>query len=214
MLNSKHIYLFFIVLITQLSFNSCKKKNLDFIIKGTLYDGTYQKGLDQGVISIYKVPAGSGDSIFLNSVTVGSDGKYEFKVERDKTERYLIKIRKNNYFNLDSEILFQDLTSENPNERNYTLKAKAWVKLVFNNLNPQLTDELKFIRQEGKIGCAECCTNQYQYITGPTPQTNYICVNDANTNYSYYYWVTGTTDSGLKTIFTPALDTVELVLNY
>ena len=122
-------------------------------------------------------------------------------------EKYVLKIAKNNYFDLEKEIYFSELTTSEDNIRNYTTTAKSWVKLTFNNLNPLPTDHLTYIRQAGKYGCSECCSNDNQNIYGAYNGSVY-CINDGNTLYSYQYIVVGASNSGVKSITTIPFDTV------
>ncbi len=142
-----------------------------------------------------------------------TDGTYSFTFPRDKMEKYIITINKTNYFEILETVYFSDLTTKEDNIRNYSTKAKAWVKLVFFNSSPMPGDQLKYIKQAGKEGCAECCSDAEQLLNGPV-NTSIYCINDGNTDYSYYYWVLGTGNQGLKSAYTTPFDTVEINLTY
>jgi hypothetical protein len=192
---------------------SCKKGNADFTITGTITDQTFVQNLAGAKVKLFQVPVASTSLNEIGSMTLGSDGKYSFTFPRDKMEKYVLKVTKSGYFDLEKTIFFSDLTIEEDNIRNYGTTAKSWVKLTFLNQNPSAGDHLQYIKQAGKEGCAECCTDTEQHLYGAV-DTSIYCINDGNTIYSYLYWVIGTTDQGLKSVSTTAFDTTEIVLNY
>lgn len=192
---------------------ACKKGKADFTLKGTITDQTFVKNLSGAQIKLFSVPVGSTSQKEIGSMTIGTDGAYSFTFPRDKMEKYVLKITKSGYFDVERDIFFSDLTIEEDNVRNYGTTAKSWVKLTFFNANPSTTDHLQYIKQAGKEGCEECCTDQEQHLYGAV-DTSIYCINEGNTIYSYLYWVIGTTDQGLKSVSTTAFDTTEIILNY
>jgi hypothetical protein len=162
---------------------------------------------------LYQVPIGTTQQVLLSTSTIGSDGLYSFTFPRDKMEKYVLVITKLNYFDISEEVFFSSLTTKEDNVRDYSTKAKAWVKLTFFNSNPAPGDQLKYIKQAGKEGCSECCSDAEQFLIGAI-NTSIYCVNDGNTDYSYYYWLIGTSNQGLKSAYTTAFDTVEISLTY
>lgn len=201
-------------LLVLLAFGSCKKKNITYVVEGTVTDNSFSQPLSGATVSLYKASGSTFiQGTLLESTTTGSDGKYHFEIERDKTEAYVIVIEKNNYFGTSANFTQEGLDAENSNTRNFGLYAKSWVKLRFTNLNPAPTDQLKYIRQSGKSDCEECCPGGDQFLYGAVDTAIY-CINDGNTTYSYYYWVLNTQVNGPKSIVTVPFDTVELVLNY
>lgn len=192
---------------------ACKKGKADFTLKGTITDQTFVQNLSGAQVKLYQVPVGSTSLKEIGSMTLGSDGQYSFTFPRDKMEKYVLKVTKSGYFDLERDIYFSDLTIEEANVRNFGTTAKSWVKLTFHNTNPLPDDHLQYIKQAGKEGCEECCTDQEQQLYGAV-DTSIYCINDGNTTYSYLYWVIGTTDQGLKGVSTTAFDTTEIILNY
>lgn len=192
---------------------SCKKGQADFVLKGTITDLTFNQNLNGAEIKLYQVPVATTQQQLISTTTIGTDGAYSFTFPRDRMEKYIITINKTNYFEIIETVYFSDLTTKEDNIRNYSTKAKAWVKLVFFNSSPMPGDQLKYIKQAGKEGCAECCSDTEQILNGPV-NTSIYCINDGNTDYSYYYWVLGTANQGLKSAYTTAFDTVEISLTY
>lgn len=198
-----------------LVFLGCKKKEFTFTLKGVVDDKTFSTALIGATITLEEFIAGGSTSDDLtHTTTVAADGSYEFVFERKKATKYTITIQKSNYFDISDEIPFSDFSTEEPLIKNYGTTAKAWVKLIFINDVPSTDfDEFKFTKQQGKEDCAECCSAAEQSFYGKAQQ-EYMCVNDGNTTYSYYYFATNPNDNGLMEINTPAFDTVELIKHW
>ena len=193
---------------------SCKKSVAIYTLTGTLTDQTFNQALIGATVDLYKVTPGSTYQKHMGTFNVGSDGKYLFSFPREKAEKYILKITKSNYFYLESEIYLSELSVDNDNVYNYTTTAKSWVKLTFKHpLNPTPGDQLKYIKQLGKEGCAECCADTEQFLDGII-DTSIYCINDGNQYYSYLYFKMGTTFSGIMETQTVAFDTTEIILNY
>ncbi|HLP54466.1 MAG TPA: carboxypeptidase-like regulatory domain-containing protein [Fluviicola sp.] len=205
---------FVFILVLAASLGACKKKKISYTVEGIITDASFSQPLSGATVQLYGTPAGSSTpSQLLGTATTGSDGKYSFTFDRDKTEEYIIIVNKSQYFEATSGFTAESLSSSETNTRNVTTTAKSWVKLRFINLQPDAADELKYIRQNGKSGCVECCYGGDQYLYGAVDTAIY-CINDGNTTYGYYYWVLNTPNNGPKSIVTVPFDTVELVLNY
>lgn len=192
---------------------SCEKGTGNFTIKGTITDATNQSGLQGAEIKIYKVPIASTQEILISTAVIGSDGSYTFTFPREKMERYVLHVDKVNYFELTEDIYYSSLSLKNDNVRNYSTKAKAWIALHFINSNPQATDHLQYIKQDGLQGCTACCPNSEQNYFGALDTTIY-CINNGNEIYSVYYWVLNSSNQGLLSAVTTAFDTTEIILNY
>lgn len=201
-------------LLILLAAGACKKKHITYVVEGTVTDNSFSQPLSGATVKLYKA---SGSNFtpgnLIESQTTGSDGTYHFEFDRDKTEAYVIVVEKNNYFGTSGNFTQEGLDASNSNVRNFSIYAKSWVKLRFVNLSPLPTDQLQYIRQNGKSGCEECCPGGDQFLYGAVDTAIY-CINDGNTTYGYYYWVLNTSNNGPKSIVTVPFDTVELLLNY
>lgn len=204
----------YILIITCLIvLQSCKKGSANFTIKGVITDATFHQGLSGASISIYQYPTGSNTPSLIETTTLGSDGSYSFTFKRDKMEKYLIKVEKGLYFSLNEIVYFSSLSIEDDNVRNYSTTAKSWVRLRFLNESPSDSDELQYIKQQGKVSCSECCPASYQYLYGAV-DTSIYCINDGNTIYSYLYSVVNTTNTAILSTTTIPFDTTEIYLAY
>ena len=208
------IRLLFFITFTVGILISCKKTVTIYTIKGTLTDQTFNQPLTNSTIDLYKITPGSTYQKHMGTFNVGSDGGYLFSFPREKAEKYILKITKANYFYLESEIYLSELSIDSDNVYNFSTTAKSWVKLTFKNtLNPSAGDKLKYIKQLGKEGCTECCSDTEQFLDGII-DTSIYCINDGNQYYSYLYFKMGTTFSGIMETQTVAFDTTEIILNY
>jgi len=192
---------------------SCSKKSSDFKVKGVLSDQTFSKALQGATVKLYQTPVGSTDEQLIGTCTTDAQGNYSFSFPREKMEKYRLSFVKNNYFSEEEIIYFSDLTLGQDYIRNSSTTAMSWAKLTFHNLNASPSDHFQYIKQNGKENCMECCPTTYQDYYGAL-DTSIYCINDGNTNYSYMYWVLGTSVTGTQTVYTTAFDTVEVVLNY
>lgn len=207
------LFLLPVLLLFMGSFSSCEKGKANFTLKGVVTDQTYNTPFANVEVKLYSVPVATSQQILIGSCTTGADGAYSFTFPRDKMEKYILVVTKPNYFEINETVLFSSLSITEDNIRNIGTTAMSWARLVFLNTAPLANDHMRYIKQEGKSGCMECCPITQQEYYGAL-DTSILCVNDANTNYSYYYWIVNTPNQGLKTAFTPAFDTVDIVLNY
>ena len=201
-----------ILLILPLVF-SCKKGAGNFIIKGEITDVTFSTGLDGAIIKLYKVPVATNSRILQETLTLQEDGNYSFTFPRERMEKYVLVIEKNLYHKLEKEIYYSDFTVNEPLIRNYGTKAKSWVELRFVNTVVQSSDHFRFIKQDGLVGCDECCGNTEENIYA-NPYFSKICINNANELYSILYWNIGTFQQGYKEALTVPFDTTLLLINY
>jgi hypothetical protein len=191
---------------------ACKKKAITYKVNGTVTDQSLAQPLAGATVQLYEMPAGSSaPTNVVATTTTGADGTYHFEFKREKVEKYTIKVSKALYFPVSTQFSAEDLSSSENNQFTHTTTAMSWVRLRF--INADADQNLKYIRQQGKNGCAECCPSGEQFIYGAADETIY-CINDGNTTYQYYYWILNTPDNGPMSVVTPPFDTVDLVLNY
>ena len=203
-------FFYLLLLICSLS---CSKKTSKFTIIGSIRDSSLDEYLSNATVSIYKKIQGNSFETIIGTTSTNSQGHYCFTFDRDKSEKYILKISKDKYFSTEETILFTSLTIEGNNIRNYSTTAKSWVKLHFKNIDAKPEDQLRYMKQEGKVSCDECCPIDYQYIYG-SADTSIYCINDGNTNFSYIYAVIGTLNQAIKSIKTIPFDTTEIYLEY
>ncbi|MFM8596558.1 MAG: hypothetical protein ACKOBN_05655 [Flavobacteriales bacterium] len=201
-----------LLLVLVLTF-ACEKGTGTFVIKGKITDNTFSTGLSGAELKFYKVPIGTSEEILVDVLSLPQDGSYEFKVPREKIERYIIRIFKTNYFPIEKEVYYSELSIKEPKEINLNTDAMSWVQIHFKNNNPSNLDHFRYIKQEGLTGCESCCPSIAQDFYGPL-DTTFYCINKANSTYSILYWELGTPNNGLKSAFTTPFDTAQIEVLY
>ena len=78
----KNVYIF-LFLILIFSTSNCSKGTAMFTISGNISDATLGGGLENGSISIYKVPVGSSEKILIESKLLEANGAYTFNFPRE-----------------------------------------------------------------------------------------------------------------------------------
>jgi hypothetical protein len=149
----------------------------------------------------------------IASAVTGADGKYSFTFDRTRTEKYTLYVKKNLYFEQEEEVYYSQLKLKETNIRNVSTTAKSWVEIKIFNNNAANNDHLQFIRQQGKIGCSECCFSGINHLYG-FQDTSIFCINDGNSLYSIEYAVFGTSNTGILGVTTTPFDTTVLNLTY
>ncbi len=195
-----------------LSIVSCKKKKVTYTVKGNVYDNTFSQNFSSLTLKVEVKKSGNAYYSFLTNTATDASGNYSFTIENDLYEQVRISSLPNNYFPINRVISYSNLTQED-NVYNLSTTAKSWARLIFNNVNPNASDVLKYTKQAGKVDCSECCPATEQTLTGAINDT-IICINDGNTYYSYFYTVLGTSNNGINSVLTVPFDTTTLILNY
>lgn len=203
---------YFFALIT-LFLSACQKGTGNFVLKGKVTDLTFNTGFDGAEMKIYKIPIGTTSELLIESIVLSADGNYKVSFPREKMEKYTVRITKQNYFTIEESIFYSNLSIKEENVRNFSTAAKSWAALRIINNTSVGSDHLRFIKQAGYQGCAECCPSDEQNYYGALDTTLY-CVNKGNTLYSIYYWLVNTNTQGLKEVTTVAFDTTEILLTY
>jgi hypothetical protein len=202
-----------IAILLQVSSSSCSRGVATFSLSGTITDATFSQGHSGAVLKLSKVMITTGEEILMETKTLGSDGKYEFKFPREKVEKYILRVTKPLYFDIEQDIQFSSLSVSSDNVRNYTTKAKSWVELRFVNTSVLPTDHFRFIKFQGLENCTECCTADQVDLYADAYYSR-TCINEALSTYSIYYQVIGTTNQNVVEVVTQPFDTTLLLVNY
>ena len=216
-MKSKGIFRFvFLILasifLLQVSSSSCSRGVASFTLSGTITDATFSQGHAGAVLTLSKVMITTGEEILMETKTLSADGKYEFKFPREKVEKYIVRVSKPLYFDVEEEVQFS-LTVGTANIRNYSTKAKSWVELRFVNSSVLPTDHFRYIKFQGLENCAECCTAEQVDLYADAYYSR-TCINEALSVYSIYYQVMGTTTQNVVEVVSQPFDTTLLLVNY
>lgn len=192
---------------------SCKKRVGTFEINGTLTNQSDDTKLDQCQLYLYSTPVGSGEQVLIDSTLTDSEGNYCFQFPREQVEKYKISYSKEGYFEGEEIVYFSSLTLEEPNIINLLTHGKSWAALRIINQTPSSSDHFRYVKQEGKTDCMDCCPAEEQNFYGALDTTIY-CINNANDNYSILYWVIGTSNIDSRTVLTTFSDTSFIEISY
>ena len=217
-MKSKGIFRFvFLILasifLLQVSSSSCSRGVASFTLSGTITDATFSQGHAGAVLTLSKVMITTGEEILMETKTLSADGKYEFKFPREKVEKYIVRVSKPLYFDVEEEVQFSLLTVGTANVRNYSTKAKSWVELRFVNSSVLPTDHFRYIKFQGLENCAECCSAEQVDLYADAYYSR-TCINEALSVYSIYYQVMGTTTQNVVEVVSQPFDTTLLLVNY
>ena len=202
-----------LILVIGTLFYSCEKNAGIFEISGTITDMSITSGLKDCIVYLYSFPVGTSEEVLTDSTFTGIDGTYSFSFERSQMEKYKIKFVKEGYFRGEETIYFSELSLEELNIVNLETYGKSWVGLHFFNENPQAEDHFRYIKQEGKIDCLECCPSEEQNFYGNLDTIIY-CANNANNLYSIMYWVVGSPIVDVVGTNTTFMDTTLIEIAY
>lgn len=201
------------ILLIGILIGSCQKNAGIFEISGTVTDLSSSSGLENCKLYLYSYPVGTGEELLTDSTFTQNDGSYTFSFERAQMEKYKIELEKDGYFEGDEIIYFSALTLEEVNTVDLETYGKSWVGIRLKNNSPQIEDHFRYIKQEGKTNCSECCPTEEQNFFGDLDTTIY-CANNANENYSIMYWVIGTSTVDIASANTTFLDTTLIEVTY
>lgn len=199
---------FLSLLLLVISF-SCKK-NIDYTIKGKVTDSSLGGNLSGATVELYTYSKGSVTGELLQTTQTDVQGNYSFTFDRDRYDKLEVKIIKANYFTDSKSVLFSELSNKEDYFIDLNLYARSWVRLHF--VGDGSTD-IKYIRQEGKKNCEECCTIQEVYLYDNV-DTSIYCINNGNSTYKIYYNVLSSLNQGPLSVVTVPFDTTELLINY
>src|SRR5690554_163679 len=136
-----------LLLLFGLSFSSCKKKDLEFKLKGNIKSLNNGYNLQGVNVKIYTFGLGNNIEELKGSAQTDASGNYELDIERSKFEKLIIKIEKHNYFEESKTYSFDELSTEKDNTTNHTLSPKSYTKFILKNTLPNSQDdELKIFK--------------------------------------------------------------------
>ena len=139
------LFLTLLVTVFSSTFSSCRKGKADFTLKGVLTDETFNTPHANAQVKLYSVPVATSQMILIGSSTTGPDGSYTFTFPRDKMEKYVLVVTKDNYFEINETIFFSSLSISEDNIRNCGTTAMSWARLIFLNQSPLASDKFRYI---------------------------------------------------------------------
>ena len=168
--------------------SSCDRGVATFTIEGQITDLTFDKPLDSATVKLYQVMIGTNTEVLIDSVNLSSNGEYRFSFLRDKVEKYILKVEKDNYFEIVDEIPFSNLNPSEVDVYNYDIKAKSWVEMRFVNSDVATGDLFRFMKTSENSECSECCPGGLIDLVEESYYST-TCINNANALFTVDYWI-------------------------
>lgn len=205
----KNLALYLGALLMVLTF-SCKKKDLKYVIQGTVMDLSYHAPLAGAKVIISVTTTSNSSLVQKVALTTDASGNYSYELDREKLQSVVIAVEKDNYFSDSKTTTLDNLSLDSDNTFNFSIYAKSWARIHFVSDG---TKTIKYYKQTGKNGCTECCPSGEIQLSNLTDHSVY-CINDGNTEYKVFYDVQGTSNNGTISVTTVPFDTTEILINY
>jgi hypothetical protein len=208
----KKTSLFFLIAICLLA---CKKTPIQFTIKGKINDLAFNNGLALANIDLYEVKAGSTQKTHISATSTDSEGNYSIAFDRDQAEKYYIEVNKNQYFSVEKEIYFSDLSTEKDNTVNIDIDAMATVSWTIKNIGQaDSTDVYKLQKLNGKTDCTGCCPNSIYTYAGALVNDTLTCITKGNKYVTFYKIDNQAQTSVLDSVYCTAFQTSYYKITY
>lgn len=206
-----------LILILTTILLSCKKKSIQYEFNGVVTQSSNNNGVSGVSVAIkQKLFSNSVSSNYFSnagSATTGSDGSYSIVFDREKVTEFKFIIQKDNFFNEELIVSSSEITTEDPNIRDFNLDAEAWVKFDVYNLNPEVDDQLTFITYNFREGCEGCTTNDYFYYDGAV-NTSWLFKTTGGEYVKFTYADGASGASTTDSIYATPFDTTSYYLEY
>ncbi len=189
---------------------NCKKKDLNYTISGNVHDLAFNNNLSGAKVQIQLTNSANSSANKTVVLTTGADGNYTYTFARDKFTSIVITVSKDLYFTQQSFLTLDELELNGTTTMDYNMNALSWIRMNFNGDGSQ---DITYYQQEGLTGCAECCAGG-QHQLYQVVDESIICINNGNTLYEIYYFLTGTTTGGPVGAITVPFDTTDINITY
>lgn len=201
-------------IILLITLYSCQKDAITIEVDGFLVDESSQTFIEGATISAYGKDPESNDYNFITSDKTNAEGYYSLSIDRNRYASIKIESAKLNYFEASEERILSEFNTENKNFIMLSTTAKAWARIHVINQPPNSTsDAIRIIKQKGKTGCTDCCSNDELILNGII-DTTFYCINDGNSPFSIFYEVIGSTTVNIIEVNTTSFDTTEILISY
>lgn len=197
-----------------LVFVSCKKKETELTISGTVYD----PDLQQYVSSATVVLSGNGmqSGVYVPSftqiatTTTDATGKFSFAFVREKADNYRLVVKKDMYFEKTIEFSASVFDQSPDYVEEVELRPSGFVQIHLKNAYPSDNDDLVVFYFTNCVeDCIDCCLNTPRNGYGPAFDTTFTCRFYGNKKINFLWSVTKDqqTDVYTDSLYCPAFDT-------
>lgn len=205
----KHFVLF--LFFFAIAFSACKKKNINFVLKGNVSALAIGGNLENVEVKIFTSSLGNAFESLNSQTVTDASGNYSIEIERDKYEKITVQLSKSNFFTLRKTYSFDDFSTAQANELNYKMSPQSWTNFALQNTSPSQGDELKIHKIGGKTDCEDCCNNGFYFFYDV--DTIFTCPNDGGTYTKFHYWI-NEDNHVFDSVYNTPFETATYVISY
>lgn len=159
---------------------SCKKKEEQYIISGTVTNPELNIAVNQMQITLWGTQINNGtvqnQQIKLGSSTTDASGHFEFKFDKAVYSSIKLVLYKYNYFETEQSINPNNLNPGKSYYINIQAHGLAWLKTIVKNIGSQFTEDvLQYKLSLPYQNCSSCCSTDQKYFNGIGIDTLWIC---------------------------------------
>jgi len=172
---------------------SCKKKDNEYIISGTVINPELNSPIGQTQLSLWGTKISSGivqnQQEKIGTTVSSSNGTFEFRFKKEVYSNLKIILNKENYFENEYNINPQNLKPGDAYTVQIPLHARSWLKTIIKNVDMQnANDQILYKLTLPYQNCHSCCSELEKQFTGIGVDTSWVCPVYGNKNISVL-WV-------------------------
>ncbi len=218
-LKMKNTFIYIIIIVFIAS--SCKKKNKEIIITGTVINSVKSEQLNNVnvILSGKIIESNKWTNSYSKLASTNSDnnGKYTLKLDAVRVSEYKLSFIKENYIDETKIIQPDDISTDKENVVNADMYIKSFIDIKINNTNPVNQNDYMSLTLSGYFkNCTSCCTDEKFEFKGQEINQNIICICPGNQNIILNWDIlkSGSVNSYKDTLFVGNIDTVNYIINY
>ena len=197
---------------------SCKKDTIQYTFQGLVSESISTQPLEGVDITINQKPFNNSiTSAFYQeaaSTITNSNGIFDVTFDRVKVTEFLIEIEKEGYFDYETVLNSDDVSSQNINFLSAQLDAKSWIEFDIKNVLPNdISDDFTLIFYNYREDCDECAVTDYNYMPGVI-DTTFKIVSTAGQFFNFTYIDVESGNSYHDSIFMTPFDTTYYSIVY
>lgn len=221
----KAVVQFSFILLASISLviSGCRKEpeEIELTVSGTVSDpfaGATLDGVDVR-LAVNEVTAGiwNNSYVSLDQSTTSSDGRFSYTFEQRNAVDYRLRWSKDGYFDNETFIDPEDITTAMAYDQNYALYSKAWFKVQLVNSNPfDQSDYVIYQQTRGAGNCNACCQSTQMTLNGPDVDTTMTCTlyGDQWVKYEYVVYRNNQINSYTDSVYVQPFDTTSVQVLY
>ncbi len=200
---------------------SCKKKEEDYLISGTVFNPELNQSVSQMQISLWgtTVSNGSIQNQFsqLASVQTASDGSFSFKFKKSVYSALKLVLYRSDYFQQETAINPDNLSPGKEYKMTIQSHALGWIKTTIQNTGTQHdADNVYYKLSLPYTSCTTCCNTSAQNFSGASVNTSWTCnvYGGSKITIQWIYTYNTINQSHFDTLLVPVNDTLAYPIFY